>query len=325
MEMPRKNEHINFLPSVIVRNPHIQSILASSKMRVLTKSLFLRNSEEMIVPTSTGSSLLAFYSQHHNPKGLIILLHGWEGSSSSAYIIEASYYFFKLGFSVCRLNLRDHGESHYLNEGLFHGALLEETFDAVNSLTNLSAGKPVHLIGFSMGGNFALRIARKYSSSPYTALKSVFAISPPLDPYKTTLTIDSGYSFYRRYFLNKWKRSLIKKQNLFPQKYNFSKILTARTCMELTEAIMPYFPEFPSYRDYFNLYTLKSDFVDDLRLPVKIFIAEDDPVIPMGDFDALDNNHYLSILRQNFGGHCGFIDLFPMNCWYNKIIAEDIT
>ncbi len=324
MKESRKTEHINFLPSVIVRNPHLQSILASSKMRVLTKSLFLRAAEEMIVPTSTGSKLLAFHSRHLNPKGLIILLHGWEGSSSSAYMIETSYYFIKLGFSVCRLNLRDHGESHHLNEGLFHGALLEETFDAVNSLSNLSAGKPVHLIGFSMGGNFALRIARKYSSSPYTALKSVFAISPPLDPYKTTLAIDNGYSFYRRYFLNKWKRSLIKKQNLFPRKYNFSKMLNARTCMELTEALMPYFPDFPSYRDYFNLYTLKSDFFADLRIPVKIFIAEDDPVIPREDFDALDNNNYLSILRLKYGGHCGFIDLFPMHCWYNKIITDDI-
>jgi predicted alpha/beta-fold hydrolase len=223
------------------------------------------------------------------------------------------------------LNLRDHGDSHHLNEGLFHGALLDETFDAVNQLAQLEKDLPAYIIGFSMGGNFALRIARKNSRIPIQNLKSVFAVSPPLDPYKTTLAIDNGYFFYRQYFLKKWKRSLIKKQQLFPQKYDFSKMLKAKTCMELTEDIMLYFPELPSYRDYFNLYTLKNDFFQNFTLPVKIFIAEDDPVIPKEDYCSLQENKFFQILRQRFGGHCGFIDLFPMSCWHQERIAEIIN
>jgi len=320
-----KHDNINFKPCFLVKNPHIQSILASSQLRTPRKNSMLDNSQELVVTTSTGSKLLSFYSRQKTGKGLIILLHGWEGSSSSAYILDAGNFYYKLGFPVCRLNLRDHGESHHLNEGLFHGALLDETFDAVNKLAQLEKNLPVYVIGFSMGGNFALRIAMKNSQIPIQNLKSVFAISPPLDPYKTTLAIDNGYFFYRQYFLKKWKRSLIKKQRLFPQKYDFSKMLKAKTCMELTEAVMPYFPEFPSYRDYFNLYTLKNDFFQNFTLPVKIFIAEDDPVIPQEDFNTLQENNFFQIFRQNFGGHCGFIDLFPLGCWYNKIIADIIS
>jgi len=315
----------NFRPSLLIRNPHIQSILASSKIRVLAKQALLHHSEEIIVATSTGSRLIAFLTRADTPKGLIILLHGWEGSSSSAYMIDAAAFYYKLGFSVCRLNLRDHGDSHHLNEGLFHGALLEETFDAVHYLTSLSSGKPAYLIGFSMGGNFALRIAHKYSSLPDIALKCVFAVSPSLDPHKTTLAIDSGYSFYRKYFLKKWKRSLKKKQKLFPHKYDFSKMMKAQTCMELTEAIMPYYPEFTNYLSYFQLYTLKKDFFENFRLPVTIFIADDDPVIPRKDFAQLEDNNYLKIFRLKYGGHCGFINLFPMVCWYNKVIADIIS
>jgi len=29
-------------------------------------------------------------------------------------------------------------------------------------------------------------------------------------------------------------------------------------------------------------------------------------------------------LHQSFGGHCGFIDLFPHRRWYNEIIMEII-
>ncbi len=300
IERLSKHDNINFNPCILVRNPHIQSILASSQLRTPRKNSMLDNSQELVVTSSTGSKLLSFYSHQKTGKGLIILLHGWEGSSSSAYILDAGNFYYKLGFSVCRLNLRDHGESHHLNEGLFHGALLDETFDAVNKLAQLEKNLPVYVIGFSMGGNFALRIAMKNSLIPIQNLKSIFAISPPLDPYKTTLAIDNGYFFYRKYFLKKWKRSLIKKQQLFPQKYDFSKMLKAKTCMELTEAVMPYFPEFPSYRDYFNLYTLKNDLFQNFTLPVKIFIAEDDPVIPQEDFNTLQENNFFQIFRQKF-------------------------
>ena len=314
-----------FKPSFFFRNPHIQSFMASSQLRVLGKSAMLDCSREIIVETSVDSRLQAFLSRHPESHGLIIILHGWEGSSSSAYVLATGDYFHHLGFSVCRLNLRDHGDSHHLNEGLFHGALLEETFDAVNYLSGISENLPVYIIGFSMGGNFALRIAMAHYRMPIANLKHVFAISPPLDPYKTTLAIDNGYSLYRKYFLKKWKRSLIKKQQFFPEKYNFNIMLKAKTCMELTEYIMHYFPQFTSYRNYFKLYTLQNDSFQKLNIPVRVFISEDDPVIPLIDFYSLRENDFFKISMQKYGGHCGFLDFFPLSCWYNDKIAEIIN
>lgn len=320
----RKTDSL-FTPSLFFRNPHFQSIMASSRLRLHRRNLMAQKAREIIIKTSSGSKLLSFFSPHPSPKGLIILLHGWEGSSDSVYILATGDYFYRLGFSVCRLNLRDHGNSHHLNEEMFHGALLEETFEAVNDLSQLSEGKPVYIIGFSLGGNFALRIAMMHRQIPVANLKHVFAVSPPLDPYKTTLAIDNGYSFYRKYFLKKWKRSLIKKQRLFPHKYDFGKMLKTKTCLELTEKIMTYFPQMSNYRDYFSLYTLKNDSFQNLNIPVTIFIAEDDPVIPHEDYRQLQENEFLKISRQHYGGHCGFIELFPVRCWYNKIITDIIT
>jgi uncharacterized protein len=313
-----------FKPSFFFRGTHFQSIMASSRLRLHWKNSMVKNSCEIIIKTSTGSRLLSSLSRHPASRGLIILLHGWEGSSSSAYLLATGDYFYNLGFSICRLNLRDHGDSHHLNEGLFHGALLQETFEAADYLSRISEDKPVYLIGFSIGGNFALRIAMTHYRTPIANLKHVFAVSPPLDPYKSTLVIDSGYALYRKYFLRKWKRSLIKKQRLFPEKYDFSKMLKSKTCIDLTEKIMPYFPEMSNYRDYFKLYTLKNDSFKNLNIPVTIYISEDDPVIPYEDFRDIKENEFLKISRQKFGGHCGFIDLFPVRCWYNQKIAEII-
>ena len=313
-----------FRPCLPARNPHVQSILASSKLRVLAKRSLLEKSEERIVSTPSGSRLLSFVLRHPEPKGVIILLHGWEGSSSSPYMIDAGAFYHRLGFSVCRLNLRDHGESHHLNEGLFHGVLIQETFEAVDSLAGLEGDRPAYLIGFSLGGNYALRIARRYTELKRSGLRGVFAVSPPLDPYKTTLAIDNGLWVYRDYFLKKWKRSLMKKQELFPHKYDFGGMLGAKTCLELTEKIMRYYSDFPTYRDYFDRYTLRDGFFRDFGIPVKVFIAEDDPVIPLEDFDAVSEHDNFRIYRTKHGGHCGFMDFFPLRCWYNQVIAEMI-
>ena len=319
-----KPDDFSFNPSPLIRNRHLQSTLASAHIRNIGDNSLQKNSQEIIINTSCNSRLLSFLSRRPDAKGLIILLHGWEGSSSSAYILAAGNFFYNAGFSVCRLNLRDHGDSHHLNEGLFHGALIEETFDAVSRIAQTADNPHIYIIGFSLGANFALRIGGRHAQTPVNGLKHIFAISPPLDPYKTTLAIDNGFFFYRKYFLKKWKRSLLKKQQLFAHKYDFGKLLHAKTCMELTKYIMPYFPEFPSHRDYFNLYTLKNDFFQRLHVPVTIIISQDDPVIPLDDFSELRENNFFKISRQRYGGHCGFLDILPLSCWHQRIIAAMI-
>jgi len=311
-----------FSPKSFIKNQHLQSVLASAHFLTPFHRPLLSNSRDRVIETRQNSKLLASVTSAPNPKGMFVMIHGWEGSSASAYILAAGSFFYNLGYSICRLNLRDHGQSHHLNEGLFHGALLDETFDAVNDLAGLAENLPVYLLGFSLGANFSLRIAIKHSETPIKNLKQVFAVSPPLDPYKTTMAIDRGPALYRKYFLKKWKRSLRTKQKIFPGIYHFDKMLEARTCMELTADIMSYYTEFPSYRDYFNLYTLSGKSFQSLNIPVQIFIAADDPVIPPEDFNTLDENEYLKISRQTYGGHCGFIDLFPYRRWHQERIAE---
>ena len=252
----------------------------------------------------------------------MILLHGWEGSADSAYILSSGRFFYRLGYDVFRLNLRDHGKSHHLNRELFHGALTEETFHAVRNICQTAGSCPSFLVGFSLGGNFALRIAVKHSDAPIANLRGVFCISPALDPYKSTLAIDERSPVYRRYFLEKWRRSLRKKQSIFPDLYRFDGVLHHKTVMALTEAIMPYFPQFGSYIDYFRHYTLTGDFRAPLTIPVRIFTSEDDPVVPVSDFYTLPLNENLHVSIQRYGGHCGFLDPFPWGCWYEKQIGE---
>lgn len=317
---------VQFYPRRLYRNPHLQSIIATSPVRNNGRNAMMNAAKPLIIDGGAGVRLLGHHSVQpdQSARAMIILIHGWEGSSESAYIQSSGKYLFEKGYDVFRLNLRDHGESHHLNEGLFHGALIDETVQAVSNICNLADDLPVFLVGFSLGGNFSLRIALLQSRCRIVNLRHVFAISPPLDPYKATLCIDESLPFYRYYFLKKWKRSLRKKQALFPDKYDFNGILNLRTCLGLTEAILPWYPEYSDCRRYFREYTLLNDAFRNLSMPVTIVTAEDDPFIPVTDFLRLEKNPNLQLLIQLYGGHCGFLEFFPYACWYDRLIDRTI-
>jgi uncharacterized protein len=315
----------DFTPPIPFRNPHVQTILSSSRLRALGAAALREMSVPVIIEVAQGTRLLGYHSQqshHRRTHGLIALIHGWEGSSDSSYIISMANYLYQRGYDIFRLNLRDHGDSHHLNEGLFHGALTDETTMAVRKISQLAGERPFFLMGFSLGGNYALRVALRQRGDRIPNLRHIIAVSPALDPLKSTLAIDGTLALYRLYFLKKWKRSLQKKQSLYPHRYDFRTIMHHSTCMSLTEAIMPYYPEFTDYKSYFLKYTMLGDVFSSLSVPVTIIASQDDPVIPVRDFHELTPHPLLTLHLQRYGGHCGFFESFLLSCWHEKKTYE---
>jgi predicted alpha/beta-fold hydrolase len=302
----------SFKPIPILSGSLAQSMLASWKSKKDKEYTFLKDVKWELIKTSTGVSLLAARHNLPEPKGILILLHGWEGSIDSSYIVRTTRYFLEQNFMVLRMNLRDHGDTHHLNEGIFNGSLLDETYEGIFQLAKLNPRKlPLYLAGFSLGGNFVLRIAHKHSNAKNTlkiaGLKHCFSISPALDPYAATLKMDS-HSILRKYFLKAWITSLKKKEKLFPYLYRFPDLHHYKTVMDLTEAMILNHSPFKSVREYFQTYTLDGDFFRKIKVPVTILTAEDDPVIPVKDFLVIPKLPYVDVVIEEKGGHCGFIE-----------------
>jgi len=317
----------SFNPKPWVRNPHVQTVLSSLRIRNFGKHSIHDVSREVIVDGGDGVRLLGYYTQQRSApaKGLITFIHGWEGSSSSAYIVSAAHYFFKRGFDVFRLNLRDHGASHHLNAGLFHGARIEETFTAVRHIAGFSPQLPCYLVGYSLGGNFALRIASRHDETSAPFLARVFAVSPVVDPYKSTEALDRNYAFYRNYFLHKWKRSLRRKERLFGDRYDFARLLELGSCMAMTDVMVAEYTEFKDCRDYFGRYTLNGDQFRNLSVPVNVITSVDDPLIDENDFKKLEGCSFLTVEAQRYGGHCGFFSDLSFRCWAEEEIGRIIA
>ena len=312
-----------FIPPRWLRGMYIQTILASSRLRALGKNPMLDVSREVILETGDGVRLQGFFSPqvHQAAKGLVILLHGWEGSSSSTYILHTGRYLYDHGYAVFRLNLRDHGETHHLNEGMFYGTLLDEVFYSIKQAAVYSDGRAVFLAGFSLGGNFALRIARKASDERIDNLKGVMAISPALDPSKSTDKID-GNPLLKWYFLRKWKRSLERKQELYPGLYDFSDVVQLDSTRAMTDVLVARYGTYRDSDEYFRGYTLGADFFKDVRVPLTIVISRDDPVIPVSDFNSLHLNSNTDLVVHDYGGHNGFVYGVGSATWYERRMIE---
>jgi predicted alpha/beta-fold hydrolase len=206
----------SFAPQRWLRGPHFQTVLSSlspRRGRVERRAIPVRAaSEELLLECGDGITLQAFHAspakRGRDPgKRLAVLLHGWEGSADSTYVLSLSQTLFAQGFEVVRLNLRDHGTTHHLNRELFHSCRLPEVVGAVRALAQKFSGLPIVLAGFSLGGNFMLRVAA-HREARDLPLQRVIAVSPVLDPAVTLDTLERGTPLYHYYFVRKWSRSL---------------------------------------------------------------------------------------------------------------------
>ncbi|MBU0544485.1 MAG: alpha/beta fold hydrolase [Proteobacteria bacterium] len=307
----------DFNPPIFLRNPRIQTYLASSSLRTNGKNPMVDASKDVVIDAGSGIRLLAGYSKNMHSKGTVILFHGWEGSIDSAYILSAGRFLFNNGFSVFRLNFRDHGKSHHLNKGLFYATLIDEVFAAVKTVSEITGDSPLFLAGFSLGGNFALRIGQMHSIEPVKNLCHIVSISPVINPDKATSAIDRNM-IIRRYFLLKWRRSLSLKQKLYPELYDFNGIIPLKSCRSITDRLIEHYSSYKDAAEYFRCYTITNSTLNDIRIPTTIITSKDDPVIPVDDFYSLNAKEPVNLIIHRYGGHNGFINNLSFDCWYEE-------
>ena len=300
----------------------MQTVLSSSRLRSRGPNPLHRSASKKILKIG-NTRLLGYWNDAptHRSKGLVILLHGWEGSAFSTYILCTGRTLHRNGYAVFRLNYRDHGQSHHLNEGLFYASLLDEVYGSVKQAAGRLDNVPVFIVGFSLGGNFALRIAKRCTAEPIPALRHIVCISPLLDPDQATERIDA-VPYIRRYFLKKWRRSLTQKQHSFPRRYDFNGLRRIDSVRQMTEMLLARYSRYGSIQEYFDEYTLREDALRDIDIPVTLLTAEDDPIIAAEDFRRLELPARSRLAVQSYGGHNGFIQGPSLKSWYEpRLVA----
>jgi hypothetical protein len=256
------------------------------------------------------------------PAGAVVMLHGWEGDANALYMRSLARRLLASGFAILRLNLRDHGGSQALNAGLFHSCLLPEIVGAVRAAQQLFGALPLHLAGFSLGGNFMLRVAADAPQAGL-AIASVVAISPVLEPRATLDAIESGPAVYRRYFVRKWSTSLRAKQRAWPQLYQFGDLERYASLRQMTADLVDRHTAFDTLEQYLDGYSITGQRLAGLAVPATIITAADDPIVPVADLKRLAAAATLRAVVTARGGHCGFLTGVLGDTWAeNAVLAH---
>ena len=319
----------DFSPPRWLRGPHLQSILPSLPLRrrlVERRARpMLAVSRELLLDCGDGVKLQAFHSPalHRAAPTLAVLLHGWEGSANSLYVLSLAQTLHAAGVDVVRLNLRDHGDTHHLNPDLFHSCRLPEVVGAVRRLQWLFPNHRRVLAGFSLGGNFMLRVA---AEAPRAGLEinRAIGVSPVLDPATCLDALEKGWWLYHDYFVHKWTRSLRRKQQAWPGRFEFGDLLASRDLRKMTRELVLSHAGYADVDSYFRGYALTGDRLRGLQVPSTIIAALDDPIIPAADLPKLATSAVLRVVTTPTGGHCGFFDSLTGPGWADRYVLDEL-
>jgi len=331
IEQHQINSSQQFIPPFGLRNAHLQTILSSMgprKFKIAKRVARIEpQQQEMILDCGEGVRLAgALNLAADKPSNkLAILIHGWEGSISSTYIISMTSYLLENGIDVFRLNMRDHGETHQLNEKIFNSTMIDEVIGGIEYLQKQLDYSHYHLIGFSLGGNFSLRVAA-LAHDRAVKLENVIAFCPVIHARESNQVLNAKHNWvYGSYFVKKWKRSLYKKLEHFPH-YNYaSELPEMKTLDDMNHRLIPVYTEFSSVEDYFDAYALDKDRLSNTICPCYLHFAKDDMIIPVEGISALSSNPNLNVMVTEYGGHCGFLSNWKLDSWQDQRALEIIN
>lgn len=317
----------HYTPPRWLRDAHVQSALSASPLRRQHGARAFRRTGALttrhLLEVGAGVRLQGFHSAvpGRDSSDLAVLLHGWEGSADSGYMLHSAATLLANGFEVFRLNFRDHGETHHLNPDIFHSCRLDEIVQAVAEIAQRFPQRRLTLAGYSLGGNFALRVARAAPGAGVLVAHAA-AVCPVLDPAAGMLALESAPSIYQWYFLKKWRRSLRRKRELFPEAHDFDDAALDKDMRELTRWLVERYTPYGSLEKYFEGYCIAGERLSGLQVPVSILTAEDDPVIPVAGFRELILPAFARLEIAAHGGHCGFIEGANLRGFAERWVAE---
>ena len=117
-----------------------------AKAKLLIKRF---RSKTMVLKAADGTCLLGEFDKSDcSQNAIVMLLHGWEGSSKSSYLVTTANTLLNHGFDVLRLNFRDHGNTHHMNRGIFNSTMTDEVSDVIKQFLQKFEYKKRFIAGF---------------------------------------------------------------------------------------------------------------------------------------------------------------------------------
>ena len=303
----------------LLKNGLFNTLVASSPIREIQqkplRKKLNRITSKQIFTSSNSQSIEIFETNLYKKK--VIFFPGWLGHKDSKYLIPLADLLHINNFDIIRIHPIDHGDTEHLNKDFFRATDIQTLIEALEFIGKKYQNNEIHLIGFSLGVNIALRIS---ACESINFLKSTVVISPVIDPEISMRAMDNTSWILKKYFVNKWRRTLRRKMRL----HNISNVeesLRYKDLEKMTEFFTKNFSPHKNVKELFAGYAITQDTINQIKNNTLIYSSVDDPCVPIKPLYSLDQTNNVKFKPQQYGGHCGFIDDFK----FNSSVYEEIV
>lgn len=265
--------------------------------------------ERLRVDLGNGDALVALVNEPPSatPGGpVLVLVHGMTGSSSSGYMIRIARAALGRGAVVVRMNMRNCGEGEGCSRLPYHSGRSDDLRALLGAVAMRYPGRPIGVIGYSLGGNVTLKMAGELPEHPVAGLQVVATVAAPIDLAAAADALTEPRNWlYDQYFV----RGLVAGAELISRAH--------------ADVPAPAFPRRMTVRRFDDMYTApRSGFrgaadyyarcssgplLARIPVPTLLMTAADDPFVPMGSYENATLSPHVVPLYTRRGGHCAYI------------------
>ena len=261
--------------------------------------------ERIEIPLRDGSRdrLAARFHAGRHSGPAVVLVPGLTGCEGSPAVLQAAAVWLRNGADVLRLNLRGAPPGAAIARSLHHMDRVGDLADACEALAGIDAGIRRHgilLVGFSLGGALALRLAA--SGMLPDSVRAVVSISAPLDFEAAADSLARRRNrFYERWLLARlmdqsrhvWQRAPAPVRDALAK---------ARHIRDFDDAFISGIAGYRGAREYYAACSPLRG-IGAIRVPSLILHADDDPWVPP---PAIRSRPPVHVAISRGGGHVGF-------------------
>jgi uncharacterized protein len=304
----------------IVKNPHVLTILANFARRHLDTARFPVT--ERLYQTDAEAQVLVHEQRPTgDARGEIVMVHGLEGSSDAGYIRSMSQIALEQGYAVHRKNMRSCGGTESLCKTMYHAGLTSDTLEVIRTIRR-ERGNPVYLIGYSLGGNVALKLAGELGDAAAGLLDAVIAVSTPIDLAASVRKMSRRENWiYESRFLSRLKERIRRRAAAMPGVYDIARLETCKSVYEFDDRVTAPFFGFGTAANYYATQS-SNQFLHKIRIPTLLIQAKDDPLIPFDIYEdpAIRENPHIRLVAAEHGGHLGFLSKRAPRFWVDRVV-----
>ncbi len=298
-----------FVP--LFRNPHLQTIAAHYWKRPEASQPV----ERRFIQTEPAVQVLVESQRPSGPvAGEIVMVHGLEGSGSAGYMRSLSAAALDAGYAAHRFHMRTCGGTEHLCQTLYHAGLTSDLLAFLGLLD-----RPSFLVGFSLGGNVALKLAGELGDRGPGLIQGVCGVSTPLDLAASARRIAQvDNRVYEARFVRRMRARLCA-----TGRYSAADFAGLRSVMDLDDRITAPSFGFGNAAHYYRTQSALG-FLHAIRVPALLIQAKDDTFIPYDIFEsaAVRSNPLIELIATEHGGHLGFLGRRPYRLWADQAIMN---